>query len=315
MKSSSAGPVVTNTLIYGIMWILFNNLVMSVQTSTIKILVISFHKAQLIFIYKFIVFLCVLPWVFYQGIGVLKTKKIHLHLIRAALSFTGAMLYIHSLKQLNISQAMAIVFTEPLFINILAIVFLKEKYSVNILISLFIGFIGVIIVTRPGTNAFSSGAIWALAASIVWAFDNLVIKQLGKTENSTQYVFYVALFSIIFAAPFAFENWKTLPPEININLAKISIKSIDTNIILFTLAVYYFAHLLAVFRAYRYANLSTLIPFDFSRLIFTITLEYFIFAKEIDRWIIAGSVIIIASSAQIIWNKEHIKNKYNSINI
>ena len=290
------------------MWIIFNNLVICIQSATIKKLSVTLHATQIIFIYKFAVLLCVLPIIFSKGISILKTKKIHMHFIRAALSLAGALLFTHGLKSLKLAEAMAIAFTEPLFLSVLAIILLKEKCNKITLISILTGFIGALIVIRPGTAAFSSGAVWVLAASIIWAFDNLVIKQLGKTEGSTQYVFYVSLFSTLFAAPLAIKHWQKLPESISINLSGFLNNSIDPKFILFTLAIYYFGHLLAVFKAFRYANLSILAPFDFSRLIFSTLFGYILFNNKIDQWVILGSIIIIASSAQILWNKEYEKN-------
>ncbi|MFN7038721.1 MAG: DMT family transporter [Alphaproteobacteria bacterium] len=304
----SVNPIAKNLIIYGVLWILFNNFILCIQSATIKTLAASLHTFQIIFIYKFVVFLCVIPWILYKGIGKIKTKKIHMHIIRAALSLTGGMLFTQGLKQLNLAESMAIAFTEPLFLSVLAILLLKEKYNKITLISILTGFVGALIVIRPGTTAFSSGALWVLSASIVWAFDNLVIKQLGKTESSIQYVFYVSFFSTLFAAPFAFVKWQTIPDAIEFTKAGIlQGHSFNISFILFTLALYYFAHLLAVFRAFRYANLSTLAPFDFSRLVISSLIGYSIFNDKIDQWVVVGSIIIIASTAQIIWNKEHQK--------
>jgi S-adenosylmethionine uptake transporter len=86
---------------------------------------------------------------------------------------------------------------------------------------------------------------------------------------------------------------------------------IKPEFILFTLAFYYFAHLLAVFRAFRYANLSTLAPFDFSRLVISTFVGYLVFNNKIDQYVILGSIVIIGSTAQIIWNKEMTRSKNN----
>ncbi|AIL66089.1 EamA-like transporter family protein [Rickettsiales bacterium Ac37b] len=277
--------------IYGIIWILVNNLNLSIQSATIKELCSSLSSAQIVFLYKFVVWVCLFIWVAFTGFYQLKTSKIKLYFIRSFLSIAAALIYVKSLQYMPLANAVAIGFTEPLFVTLIAVIFLKEFLNVNGIIALIIGFIGAIITLRPGAHNFNIYSLWVLGAAIIWSFDNLAVKLLGRTEKSVQYLFYISLFATLLSAPIAIKEWKPLELW---HLPWILV-----------LASFYFIHLIAVFKAFQYANLSVLAPFDFSRILFSTIIGTVWFGDQIDIWSITGTMIITMSSAYIIWKKEH----------
>jgi S-adenosylmethionine uptake transporter len=265
---------------------------MSLQTATIKGLAHTLPKDQVLFLYKLTVFIISAFAVIIKGTHILRTRQLPLLFIRAVLSTVAAWLFVESLKSLKISNAFAIGFTEPLFASVLAIVFLKEGFSRYNIIALATGFVGAMIVIRPNAAEFNTASLYALAASIVWSLDNVVIKLLGRTEGSTQYLFYISLFSSLMLSPFAWRVWQP------INTWQLPW--------LCALAALYLLHVLAVFKAFQYAKISNLAPCDFSRLVFGTIVGYIAFKEYPDAWVVIGSVLIISSSAYIIWSREKI---------
>jgi S-adenosylmethionine uptake transporter len=211
------------------------------------------------------------------------------------LSITGALIYVHALKHIPLASAMAVGFTEPLFTTLWAVVLLKELFNKYMLFALGIGFTGTLIALNPSSESFSVYSLWVLAASIVWSADNLVIKFLGKTEKSVQYLFFISLFSTLFSAPVAIKVWQP-----------VTLQHVPS---ILALAIFYFIHVIAVFKAFQYSNLSILAPFDFSRIVFSTFIGVLFFKDKINLWEITGALLIVFSSAYIVWKKEYDKNK------
>ena len=301
----------TRNYLFGILWILANNLTMALQSTINKKLSKSLPPHEIVFLYKMTVFIFVLIWVIHRGIHRVKTKKPHLHFFRACLSLSAAFIFVSALKNLPLATAMAVGNTEPIFATLLAVIFFKEFVNIHVIGAVVTGFIGFLIVVTPGIFVnvwnymlgintiqieFNVYELWVLAAAIIWGIDCIVIKMLGQTENSLQYLFYISLFSTILGINFVYgEKW------VNVEIWQFKW--------IFLLAVMYFIHLIAVFKAYKLANLSLLAPFDFSRIIFSSILGVLIFKDSIKYNVIIGGLVIVSSSAYIVWKKE--KNKQN----
>ncbi len=298
--------------LHGIIWILINNLVMAAQTALIKNLSMGMDKFQVVILYKITVVLCMLPIIFYKGTDSIKTKKMHLLGIKALLSITAAMVYVSALKHMNITEAMAVGYTEPLFVSILAVFLLKEYVNKHVIFAAIVGFGGVLVVTNPWGGNLNIYYLVVLGAAVIWAFDMVVIKMLGRTESPLQYVFYVALFSSVFGLgeSYLHSYWfeQPMPKWSSIDLDKHWLK-------LLSLAILYFIHVLSVFKAYQKANISILAPFDFSRIVFATMIEVILLGGVVKQHTIIGAFIIVSSSVYIVWKKEEYKqqNKLNKL--
>jgi S-adenosylmethionine uptake transporter len=118
-----------------------------------------------------------------------------------------------------------------------------------------------------------------LLAVAFWASNILVIKILGSSERSKAQLFYVMLFSSIFSLPMALYDWKPMEAwQINYILA---------------LALCYFIHTITFFKALKYADISTVMPYDYTRLIFTGILGYFFLGESPDYLSLIGFGLII----------------------
>lgn len=279
-----------NHALLGILWILCNNLVLCAQSTLVKHLTHSMASYQVVFLYKIVVFVIIMCFVFYKGISKVKTTKLPLHLLRASLSISAGLLFTHGLKSLGFINAMAIAYTEPLFATCFAVIIFKERLNIYLFLVILIGFCGSMLVLKPHDINFNYNSLYVLAAAIIWALDNVVIKQLGKTETKVQYLFYVSFFSIIYSAPYGIKTF--VAPE----LVQIPY--------LIAVALCYCVHLIAVFKAFQYANISVLAPFDFSRLVFSMILGYLTFGEVIEPSMLIGSIIIISSAVYIILYRE-----------
>ncbi len=249
---------------------------------------------QLVFLRNVMSMLILLPWVAYQGFATLKTTRIKGHFWRATLGVIGMQSWFYSISIMPLNDATALSFTAPIIAAILAIIFLKEKAGIHRWAAIILGFIGAIIIIEPSGEGLGWQALIVLFATTFWASAGILVKSLSQTEPSTRIVFYMAVFMALWAAPPMLYVWED---PTWLQLGGVFMIALTST----------FAHVCLV-KAYARADVVLLMPFDFSRLIFTAILAYFAFGEVsgINTWVGAG---IIIGSAVYIAHREAIKKR------
>ena len=188
----------------------------------------------------------------------------------------------------------AVYFTSPLFASLGAIVLLRERVRSRRIAALIIGFVGTLIIIRPGFEGFSPGALWVVVAAMFWAWVVILTRILGRTESSVTIVAYMTLFLTPMALGPALTVWVT-PTTTEFGwLALVGACQIGTQM----------CHA----QALKLAEATAVMPLDFGRLIWASLLGYLLFAEVPDVWTWIGGTVIFASSIHIAyreaWNRE-----------
>ena len=257
------------------------------------------HSTQVTFLYKFSILLAILPWCFYGGIREnLKTKKLGIHVTRGTFSVMANLCFFHGLQKIHALDAAAITYLEHIIVITIGVLYFKEKLTKSKLILVICGFIGAVFVTKPGFQEFNSSYFFLFLALIFWAINNLSIKILGRTERGKAQLFYTMLLGSVFSFPLALEEWRPIEPEY--------IKYIAL------LAFFHLIHVIAFFKAFKLSDISAVMPFDYSRLLFTGILGY-IFLNEVpDQYSMIGYLIIVAGGLYLIRDEAKKKGFFNS---
>lgn len=126
------------------------------------------------------------------GLASLSTRRPMVHVWRCALGVTGILLIFQGLKLLPLADATTIGFTAPIFATLLSILFLKEKVGRHRWTAVVLGFLGVLVMVRPGAEGAPplAGLLFALGGAFVAASVTVTLRQLGKTESATAIVFW-----------------------------------------------------------------------------------------------------------------------------
>ncbi len=283
----------------GIILIILHAAAMSVVYIVGKKLGKVISSDQIAFLYKFGVLVCTIPFVLKDGIRkVLQTTKIKLHIIRAIFSLLATLCFYRGLLRVPALDATAITFIEPIIALLVGIIYFKESISTIKIFLVSICFCGVLLVFKPGFD-FNRNYFFLIGALIFWAMNNLSIKILGKTEKTITTLFYVSLFSTIFALPIAMRHsWNSFQVEYM------------QHVIIMTIC--HMIHMICFFRALKLADMSAVMPFDYTRLFFTGILAY-IFLNEIpDNFSIIGYVLIATSGMLLIFYETKRKKASNS---
>lgn len=284
----------------GILCMLAHSIVVSMIYIIAKKLTAIIPPEQLTFMYKLGVLLSILPWCSKGGlVKNIRTTKIHLHIARGLFSAIGTISFYYGLKSIQAIDAVAVTYMEGVIILFVGIFYFKEKITNCKIIMIILCVIGTLFITKPGFKEFNSGYVFLFLALIAWAINNLSIKILGKTEHSRAQAFYAALFGSLFALILSMQNgWQ------NFDLKYIKYIMI--------LTILYFIHTITFFKAFKLADMSTIMPFDYTRLIFTGILGYVLLQEVPDLFSLIGYLLISLGGIYLMieegknngWSKE-----------
>ena len=246
----------------------------------------TLNAFQILMCYSAIATVCMLPWAFKQGRAGLAHKRWKHYSLRAFLEYGAYTLTLISLGYLgsNFTLPMhtALNFITPLLATVVTILVLKEKSSPHTWIALIAGFIGVLVITRPGMIPASPGVLYVLGAALAFSSCGVVIKLLCSTESPKKIAFFLLLMTTVLSIPMGVLNWQTPTAEVWFWLAAIGVLSYAVQIL--------------VGLSISKVPYMVIIPLNFVQLIFSTILSYLVFSKATDAWTYAGAVIILAGT-------------------
>lgn len=244
------------------------------------------HSALLMLLYS--------PPKYWQG---LKTKAPKAQLVRTLTMLGATAFNFWALKYLQLDQTITIFFLSPLLIAALAGPLLGERLEKTQLLAVIFGFIGVLIVTRPGFGGIHWAVGLSLMATLSLAFYNVFTRYTSRYDNNNTNQIYAPIGGAFLFAPFAITTWQT--PD-----------SLFVWALLFSLGISGgMGHWLLI-TAHRHAPAPLLAPFIYLGIISMPIIGYYIFDDVPSTWTLAGAVFVIASGLYL-WarEKESRKNK------
>ena len=231
----------------------------------------------------------------------LKTSKINLHLLRAVIACLAMFSFFKAFGILPLADVSSISFASIMIITILAIFILDEKVGIRRWIAIFFGFIGVLIVFRPGTSLFSYFSLLPLLGAVALSFAVIIMKKLLSYDTPPTCSFYLHVFVAMFYFPFVIFNWQQ--PSLNLWIMLIGMGFCGG-----------IAQILLT-NAYRLSTVNLLQPFDYTAIIWAITFGLIFFNDYPDRYVIIGSIVIVISTYYIIYREAKLGKKINSIKV
>jgi drug/metabolite transporter (DMT)-like permease len=208
-----------------------------------------------------------------------------LHLARALVGVSGMFCGFYAVTYLPLATATAITFTKPLFLIVLAVLFLGEVVRWRRWTATAIGFLGVLIVVRPGSEVFSPAMLVGLLGSFLIADVAVLVKKLSATDRNVTIMFYFGVITTIIAAVPAVFVWQ-MPV------------GIEWPLLAFVGAAASLGQYCTL-RALRVAETTAVMPFDYVRLLFAGMLGYVFFGEVPDGWTLLGIAVLIGSTLYI----------------
>ena len=269
----------------GVLWILFACVAFSGMGVSVRYLTRFLPPQELIFFRNALSLIWMLPWIFRSGFTALRTTHFRMYLGRSALAFVSMLCWFTALVTLPLAEAIALGFTAPLFSTVLAVLILGEVVRRRRWTATIIGFLGAMVILRPGIEEVTFAHFLVLASSATGAITSVVVKQLTRTEHPNTIVTYMTLLTTPFALLIALPVWQW--PEAM------------TWFWLLVLGLLATLGHQASTRAFLYLDASLVASLDFIRLPTAALLAWIVFTEVPDIWTWIGGAIIAASSVYI----------------
>jgi drug/metabolite transporter (DMT)-like permease len=224
------------------------------------------------------------------GSGILHTRRPKLQLLRAAMLATMTGLNFWALQYLQLAETGSIQFSVPIIIALIAAPMLGERMDRARWTAISIGFIGVLVIVRPGTQAFQPALLIAIINAFLYALFNLMTRQLAAHDSPGATQFYSSLGATLVITPFALAAWQTPPGAWQWLI-----------LCLMGIAGALGHYLLAL--AHRYAPASVLGPFLYQQILWMVLLGYLVFGDVPDAAVVLGAAIVIGSGGYLLWRE------------
>ncbi len=167
----------------------------SINDTAIKFLSGGYPLHEIVLIRSFLglVLICTLIAPLTDGFAIMRTKRLHLHLLRGLCVVVANMLFFLGLAAMPLADAVAIFFVSPLVITVFSVIFLGETVGPRRWTAILVGFVGVVVMMRPGTDAFQVASLFPLIAAVSYAALHMLTSVIGRTESAGTMAFYIQI--------------------------------------------------------------------------------------------------------------------------
>lgn len=235
---------------------------------------------------RFVFALAALPVLMPHRIGQLaRTTQWRLQLLRSTVVIGANAIFYMGLQHIPLADAIALGFVSPFMTTLLAISILGEKVGVRRWTAIAIGFVGVLVIVRPGLETRHWAYALPMVSASFWALFVVLTRKLGPDEPPLTTLLYTPVMGAIALSATTPLYWRDPAPEIWVLLVLMGVLSTA-------------GHLTLV-RAYRLAPTSLLAPFNYISIVFATFFGFVLFGTLPDGWTVLGIVIVIASGAYV----------------
>ena len=276
-----------STTIIGIIFAVLAYFSFSLLDAIQKTAIIYNSVFQILFLkYFFTLFLSTAESIRKKNIYFYQTKNIKLQIIRSLLSIIESGCFVLSFRYLTLADAHSIGSLTPVIVVGLSAIFLREKVSAKTWIAIFFGFLGVLIIMRPGLSIFDSKSLIPLVAAFFLSLYQILTRKASEYDPSETSLFYTSLVGIIlmsFLVPFFWQPMQSFSYLLFIGIG-----------IFFSFGIYF--QIIAL----SYSKASIVQPFHYTLILWAIILGYLIYDDIPDIFTITGAIIITTSGIYVL---------------
>ena len=276
----------TSNPLKGIAYMIVAGLVITLNDAVMKSMTADYPIGEILFIRGFFVIIpiALLAWRF-GGVSQLRVLNVRNQAIRAALTVLSTVLYITSLRYLHLADALAMTFTGPLFLTALAAPVLGEKVGWRRWAAVGLGFAGVLVMTRPGGEAWHWAALLPLIAALSGACRDLLTRRMSITETSVSMTCVSAMSVALCGLATLPLGWR-LPSPADVGM-------------LAGAAMFLGLGQFLLIEAFRLGEAVVVAPFKYTNLLWGVIIGFVIWSHLPDRWTTLGAILVIASGLYI----------------
>ena len=284
MNKENNSKVFFTPPVLAVFFMIFSGFFATTMHCLIRFATEDHHPFEVAFFRTIFVLIIFLPLVARNGISSLKSNNIKLQTFRAIVGSVAMLCMFYGLSITELAKATALMFTVPIFATILAILFLKEIVGIRRWLAMIVGFTGAVIVLRPDVE-LGFGPLLILCASLMWSSSMLMAKTLTKTDSISSITFWQAAGLIPATFILAFPVWQW--PNLSQLFMFLMIAIAGT-------LVHWFLN-----EALKRAEISALLPLDYLRLIWSVSMGFIFFNELPHAGLWFGAALILGASTYI----------------
>jgi drug/metabolite transporter (DMT)-like permease len=245
----------------------------------------TLHTFEIAFFRNFFGLLAAMPLLVRHGPSLLRTTQLPRYFVRCLIGVVSMFCGFWAIGNLPLAQAVSLSYSTPIFVTIAAVVFLHEQVRARRWAAVLLGFVGVLVIVRPGSGDFSLASLVAVAAALLSGIVSIQIKQLSYTEPADRIVFYTTLIWVPMSLLPALAVWEW--PQGIAWLWVVAAGCLGTG-----------GHMLWT-RALKLGDVSALTPISFMQLPIVAVAGWLLFAEAPSAYTAVGAAIIFAANAYI----------------
>jgi drug/metabolite transporter (DMT)-like permease len=284
-----------NDILGAVGWMSVTIFAFLAQMIAVRALADDLDVFEILFIRNSVSLAILLPTAIARGPSVLRTRRFGTHVVRNAANFVGQAAWIHAVTILPLAVVTALEFTVPIWVALLAAAFLGEALTGHRLVAITFGFLGVVVILRPGMEAVDPAALIIIGSAIFFAAANVIAKALTRTESAFTIVLFMQLIQLPLSATAAMFNWTMPVWEHTPWLLMIGFAGL--------LAHY------AMTRALALADATVVGPIDFLRLPITACVAYLLYEEGLNVFVLAGAGLIFVGNFYGVWREHRSRHK------
>lgn len=281
-------------LVLGAGLILISELFLVLSGMVVKHIADDVPVQMIVFFRNALGLLILMPWLMRNGLQAIKTSRLRLHLMRAAVGVTAMTCLFYSWGYLPLAQAALLKQTAPFFIPVIAFIWLGERIPAIVKLAILIGFAGTFLVLNPQDGKLNVAVLIALGGACLGALAKVTIRKMRTTESAQRIVFYFAFFSANFSFIPALLVWQAI--------------SWQTLVWLFAVAGASTLAQLFLSKAYGLAPAGQLGPFTYGSVAFAALMGWWLWGEvlSLNTWM--GIALITGGGVLAMMGKELVKS-------
>ena len=229
------------------------------------------------------------------GLGkAVASQRPGLQLVRAALLIVDILLFCLALRYMGLADLHAVYAATPLMVTVLAALMLGEQVGWRRRTAVLVGFVGAIIIIRPGMGVMHPAAFAVLGAGLCFAFYSIATRRVGAVDSVETSTLYTAVGGTLMLAPFGIAEWQSVDWNGAVLMAGISLTGL-------------LGHILYI-RALAHAPAVAIQPLTYLLLVWAVFYSYVLFNSLPDAWTVLGALIVVGSGLYVTW-REWVRNR------
>ena len=279
MNSTFREETYRNQPLAGALYVLSASLTFAALGAMIKVVSTSLSNEMVVFFRNLCALIFILPWIWYKRPpGGVKTAFFQFHLLRTLAGLGAMYCFFYAIAHLRLSEACLLASTAPLFIPMIAYLWIREPVAQKVRVAIIIGFIGIVLILKPGSGVFQPVAMVGLAAGVFVAVAMVSIRRMSTSEPTIRIVFYFTVLSTLISAVPLVWSWQSPQPKIWWLLVLIGLLAAVGQMLLT--------------KGYSLAPAAQVGPFTYGNVVFATVLGWLFWGESLDFMTWAGAFLI-----------------------